>query len=304
MQKILALIVVLVWGVCFVVIKGTLEAAPPLFSAALRGLVAGLPLVLVAALTGRLNVPAHTRGWLTLLGLGNVTLGLGAMYISVGPAGSAIPSVLANAQALIVAPLAILFFGESLTWRKLAALSLGFIGVILIVAPGSVSLGTLKGSLFALLASAGIAGGTLILKHIGPRVDFLAITAWQYVLGALPLLVASLTGEGVQATTWTADFISGLLFLGLVGSAGSSLLWFFLVQKQDLIRLTSFTFLTPLFGLVFAEIFFRESLSAVNALGFVLTIAGVIGVQWYNEGGLFARRRVSAVKAVVGRRLT
>jgi drug/metabolite transporter (DMT)-like permease len=304
LQKILALVVVLVWGACFVVIKGTLEDAPPVFSAALRGLVAGLPLVMVSAIMGRLRVPADIWGWLILLGLGNVTLGLGAMYLSVGPAGAAIPSVLANTQALIVAPFAIIFFGESLTWRKLTALSLGFIGVILTVAPGSVSLGNLNGSLFALLASAGIASGTLVLKYIGDRVDFLAVTAWQYILGSLPLLLVALIAEDVGETIWTPPFISGLLFLGLVGSAGASLLWFFLVQKQELIKLTAFTFLTPVFGLLLAEIFFREPLSALNALGLLLTIAGVARLQWHKEGVPLIRRLSNDVTAVVERRFT
>ncbi len=303
LQTTLALVVVMIWGACFVVIKGTLEAAPPLFSAALRGLVAGLPLALVSAIMGRLRVPTDTWGWLILLGLSNVTLGLGAMYLSVGPAGAAIPSVLANTQTLIVAPFAIIFFGESLTWRKLVALSLGFIGVILTVAPGSVSLGTVNGSLFALLASAGVASGTLVLKYIGHRVDFVAVTAWQYILGSLPLLLAALIAEEIRETTWTPAFISGLLFLGLAGSAGASLLWFFLVQQQELIRLTAFTFLTPVFGLLLAEIFFRESLSAPNALGLLLTIAGVAGLQWHKEGGSLIRCRSNGVKNVVGRRL-
>ncbi|HEY3304198.1 MAG TPA: DMT family transporter [Candidatus Binatia bacterium] len=298
LQNILAVVVVMVWGVCFVVIKATLGNSPPLFSAAARGLVAGLPLVLVSALMGRLKVPADTWGWIILLALGNVTLGLGAMYISVGPAGSAIPSVLANVQALIVAPFAVLLFAETLNWKKLAALSFGFIGVILTVAPGSVSLGTLNGSLFALLASTGLAAGTLILKHIGRRVDFLAVTAWQYLLGSLPLLLAALMAEDVRETTWTPSFISGLLFSGLVGSAGSSLLWFFLVQRQELIRLTAFTFLTPLFGVLSAEIFFRESLSPLNGIGLLITIAGVAGLQWNNEGVSFLRSRSDDAKSM------
>lgn len=276
--------------------QGQPRSVSAVFAAGLRGLVAALPLVVVAAMTGRLRVPIDTWGWLIFLGLGNVTLGLGAMYISVGPTGSAIPSVLANAQALIVAPFAIVFFAESLNWKKLVALNLGFMGVILTVAPGSVSLGTLNGSFFALMASAGVASGTLILKHIGRRLDFLAVTAWQYILGSLPLLLTALLAEEIRETTWTPPFISGLLFSGLIGSAGSSLLWFFLVQRQELISLTAFTFLTPLFGLLLAEIFFRETLSPLNALGLILTIAGVAGLQWRKESVPLIRCRSNAVK--------
>ena len=273
------LVVVLVWAACFVVIKAGLGDAPPLFSAALRALVAGAPLGLVAARLGRLGPPRGAWGWLALLGLANTTLGLAGMYLSVGRAGAAIPAVLANTQALLVAPFATWFFGERLTRGTAAGLLLGFSGVSLTVAPGGAPLGTPGGGLLALLASAGIAGGSVIVKHIGPRVDFLTATAWQYLLGALPLLAWAVLTEEIGQTTWSLALLGGLLFLGLAGSAGASLVWFLLLQRDELISLTAYTFLTPVVGLLLAVLLFGESLRPLGALGVGLTIAGVAWVE-------------------------
>lgn len=296
LHTLLAVTVILVWAACFVVIKAGLENAPPLFSAALRGLVAVVPLLLASAILGRLRPPRDTWGWLVLLGLSGTALSLGTMYLSVGHAGAAIPSVLANTQALLVAPFAIRFFGETLTRGKLAALVVGLSGVVLTVVPGSVSFGSVEGALFALLASAGIASGTLILKRIGPRVNVLTATTWQYLIGSLPLLLVALFAEEVRGITWSPAFLAGLLFLGLVGSAGTSLVWFLLVQRGELIRLTSFTFLTPVLGLLLATLLFREPLGLINWLGLGLTITGVARLQWSSleapaeQGALFVSR--------------
>jgi uncharacterized membrane protein len=79
-DTVFALLVILVWAACFVLIKAGLREAPPVLSATLRALVAAVPLLLVATILGRLGAPRATWGWLVLLGLGNTTVGLAAMY--------------------------------------------------------------------------------------------------------------------------------------------------------------------------------------------------------------------------------
>lgn len=283
-QATLALVVVLAWAACFVVIKGSLEQAPPLFYAALRALVAGVPLLGIAAACRRFWPPRGTWAWLAALGLGNTFLGFAGMFLSVGEVGAAIPGVLANTQPLLVAPFACLFFGEELTGWKVIGLAVGLAGVTLTAAHGAMGLGRIEGALFALLAAAGVAGGSLIIKHIGFRVDFLTATAWQYVLGSLPLLAWALAAEDLRGITWRPGFVLGLLFLGLVGSAGASLLWYLLVTWGELIRLTACTFLTPVFALLLATLVFREGLRPIGILGISLTIAGVACVVWSGPG--------------------
>ena len=274
-----ALVVVLVWASCFVLIKGGLGDTPPIFAAALRALIAGLPLALVAAVLGRLRPPPGGWGWLLLLGLTNTTFGLAGMYLSVGRAGAAIPAVLANSQALLVAPFAPWLFGERVTPGTAAGLLMGLAGVSLTLAPQGAPVGTVDGGLLALLASAGIAGGSVIVKHIASRVDVLTATAWQYLLGSVPLLAWAVLGEDIRRATWTPSFLGSLLFLGLAGSAGASLLWYRLLQRGELLRVSAYTFLTPVFGLLLAILLFGESLTLAGTLGVALTIAGVAVVE-------------------------
>ena len=294
-QQLTALLLVLVWAACFVIIKAGLSEAPPLFTSALRSLVAAAPLVMVSVMLGRLAAPKDAWGWLVLLGLASTALALGSMYLAVRHAGAAIPSVLANTQALLVAPFAARFFGEPLTREKIVALLLGFGGVALTIVPGSRGLGSLEGAIFALLASAGIAVGTLVQRKIGGKADFVTATTWQYIIGTFPLLAAALLTEEIAGMPWSPAFVAGVLFLGLAGSAGASLVWFLLVQRTELVRLTSFTLLTPVFGLLLSTLLFREPVGPLNWIGLVLTIAGVAWLQLSADQTTAGREVVSQV---------
>src|SRR3972149_4529659 len=93
-----ALFVIFIWSGCFVVIKTTYRDSPPLVYAAMRALLGGLPLLMIATASQKLLPPARTWGWIVALGATNTTLGLSGMFLSVGVAGAAIPAVLTNSH--------------------------------------------------------------------------------------------------------------------------------------------------------------------------------------------------------------
>jgi len=70
-----------VWGACFVAIELGLRDAPVLWFAALRAVMAGLALLVVAGAQHR-PAPSGVRAWglITVLGLVNVTVGFAAMF--------------------------------------------------------------------------------------------------------------------------------------------------------------------------------------------------------------------------------
>lgn len=279
-QRAVALLVVLIWSACFVVIKASQADAPPLFYGALRALLGGLPLLAAAAFTGKLFPPSRSWGRIVALGLTNTTLGLGGMFLSVRAAGAAIPSVLANSQALLVAPFAAVLFDETLTRGRLVGLLLGVAGVALIIGGEGKGAGDATGAALGLMSAAGLAAGNLLIKHLGSYVNALTATAWQYMLGGVPLLGLSLIVEEAGHMAWTPAFVVGLLFLGLVGSAGASWLWYRLVREGELIPLTGLTLLTPAFALMLTLLIYREPVSVPDLLGLAGVLVGVTWVGW------------------------
>ena len=272
-----------IYAVCFAAIKAGLPFMPPLRFAGLRALLAGLALLgLMLALRQPLLPPRRSWPWIVALGLISTTLAFGAMFLSPGQTGAGIASVLGNTQPVIVPALAALFLGERMTRSKWIALALGMIGVALIASPalsGPDAYGV-SGPVLALAASGGLAIGSVIVKRIGSSIELLALTAWQLLIGSLPLLAVSLVVEHNAVVTWNSTFVGLLLFLALIGTAFANAVWYWLVRHDDVGRLTMFFFLVPVFGLGIAALAFGETIGMLESLGVAVTLAGIGAVAW------------------------
>lgn len=74
---------------------------------------------------------------------------------------------------------------------------------------------------------------------------------------------------------WTGGFVGLLLFLALAGTALSTWLWFWLLQRAEAVRLSLYLFLVPVFGLLIAVGGFGERLKLLQAGGVALILAAV-----------------------------
>lgn len=114
---------------------------------------------------------------------------------------------------------------------------------------------------------------------------------YQLVGGCLFLLpVAYFTGQTV--IHWTVLTLSILAFHVLIMSFFSLLLWFWLLRKYLANGLGVFSFLTPIFGMVFGVVFLNESIETNFILGTLLVIAGVFIVtlhQWIKRSLAFPK---------------
>jgi len=272
-----------IYAVCFIAIKAGLPFMPPLRFAGMRALIGGAVLLgLMAALRRPLLPPRRSWPGIVALGLTSTALGFGAMFLSPGRTGAGIASVLGNTQPVIVPALAALFLGERMTRSKWIALVLGMIGVALIAFPalGGSEASSVAGPLLALAASGGLAVGSVIVKRIASGIDLFALTAWQLVVGSLPLLAASAVVERDMPVVWSATFVSLLLFLALIGTALATAIWYWLIRRDDVGRLTLFFFLVPVFGLAIAALAFGEQVSLSAGIGVIVTLAGIGAVVW------------------------
>ena len=272
-----------IYASCYATIKAGLPFAPPLWFGGLRALVAGLAIFGLMVILRQQLFPAR-RAWplLLTLALTATTLAFGAMFLSPGRTGVGIASLLGNLQPLIVIVLAGIFLSEPLTRGKLAALALGLIGVALITAPaltGPDAFG-ISGATLALVASVSLAISMVMVKRMPAPPNLLILTAWQSILGSLPLLAVSALVERDAAVDWTLEFVGLLLFLALVGTSFTTAVWYWLLERGDLGRLTLFLFLVPVFGLGLGAFLFDETLGLLSVIGVVLTIVGIAVVAW------------------------
>lgn len=275
----LMVLVAFLWAICFPLIQVGLGAAPPLVFAAIRAALAGVLVLLLAVWLGR----PRPRGWanltlITAIGLSFTGLGFGGMFLGGGKISPGLATVLANIQPLIAAVLAVIFLSERLTPRIGTGLLLGFVGVVVMSLPtlsGPDHAAGMQAFLWISLGAVGTAVGNVLLKALAGRADVLMATGLQLLVGAVALTAAAQAlGEGWDIT-WTNRFVASLIGLAVFGTALMTGLWYYLLARAPLNRLNTFTFLTPVFGLLLGGLFFDERLGPVQIIGILVTLLGI-----------------------------
>jgi drug/metabolite transporter (DMT)-like permease len=265
-------------AMCFPALKAGLTFSPPLKFAALRTLIAGLALLAAAPLMRQsVWLPKRLATWVLPLGLVATTFTFGSMFLSPMFTSTAVASVLGNAQPLAIIVFAAIFLGESITRWKAYALVLGLTGVILITmrAAGGTGPEALLGATLAFGSSLSAAGASIMFKRLMPAKSFIALTGWQMVAGSLPLFGLSFLFERHLAIQWNLAFIGILLALALIGSALTTVLWVWLLQKYEAGSLSLYLFLTPVFAIVTTFVTFRERLDWIQLGGVAAILAGI-----------------------------
>jgi len=277
----------LIYALCFVAIKSGLQFAPPLLFAALRTSLGGLFLLVILRAQGISVRPSRSLWpWIGALALVATTFTYGAMFLSPGRTGAGIASILGNLQPLMVIVLATVFLSERLTRYTTAALILGMGGATLSAAPALVGPDGygLPGAVLALAASAGAAAGSVMIKRMGRpksmgrRGAVVTVSAWQLIVGSLPLFVLSALVERHTQVVWNGELVGLILLLAVLGTSLPTAIWYSLIQHHDVGRLSIFLFLVPVFGTAIAFLAFAEPLSLPAISGMILTISAVIAI--------------------------
>lgn len=273
------LLAMLLWAVCFPLITMGIEYAPHLTFAALRAVLAGASLVVIALALGR-QLPRGLRTWIMLMavGLGATTLGFFGMFHAAEFVAPGIATVIANTQPLLAAVLASMFLGERLGTLGKLGLGLGFIGIVLIATPrlmSSTSGSYAIGIAYIVLAAGGITVSNVLIKRIAGEVDGFMAMGFQLLLGAVPLTVIAWLGEQPNEVVWSGEFLFALVGLSLPGTALVYWLWFLILKRVPLNRANAFSFLIPILGLSMGILFYGESVGWLEMAGIVVVLAGI-----------------------------
>lgn len=279
-DALLVALITIIASSCFVAIRNVAEFSPPLRFAALRLALAAAALFPLLPLTRQPLLPLR-RYWpsLAMLALA-ATVGYAAMFASPALAGAGLASVLGNMQPLLVLAAGPWLLRERLTARTLLALTLGLTGILLVMLPllaGPDGLRFGRGALLALTSSAGLAIGTIVVKRLPRDAPILTLTAWQLLLGAAPLALASGFLEGGEATVWSTSFTVTLLYLAVAGTTFITVAWYHLLGRHEAGPLSLAFFLVPAFGLALAALFLGETAAPVQFAGVALIVASTLG---------------------------
>lgn len=280
------------WGTAMVAMKGVIPHTTPLFMGGLRLLPAGVLILIVAALMGR----PQPRGWLAwlwigLFGLIDGTLFQGFLAEGLVRTSAGLGSVMIDSQPLAVALLSLWLFQERIGLWGWLGLGLGVTGISLIGLPDEWIFGLLgtgadvaigdwhnffaRGEWLMLLAALSMAVGTVLIRFVTRYADPVTATGWHMILGGLPLWGVS---SMVESQQWQNLANSDWLALGyatVFGSAIAYALFFYFASRSSLTSLSSLTFLTPVFALLFGHLLLSEVLSTLQWVGVFLTLISI-----------------------------
>ena len=297
-----------------VCMKVVLPDTSPLFVASARLLPSGAALIAFAALRGRAQ-PSSPAAWaaVALFGLVDATLFQGCLAQGLQRTSAGLGSVIIDSQPLTVAVLAALLFGERVNSRAVCGLLLGVAGLLVLElsapsggaetaeaaaasalaalgAPGGAAPLSLwdRGEWWMLLAAQAMAVGTVMVRWVlSLGVDAVAATGWHLVLGGLPLLALSLHTEPelyarLGATGLPAADVAALAYASLLGGGVAYAAFFSAASSGSLVRLSSLTFLTPVFAASAGYLVLHETLTPQQLCGALVTLAG-IGLVTYKQ---------------------
>jgi drug/metabolite transporter (DMT)-like permease len=265
-------VLALVWGYTWVVIKIATQFASP-YAVAGGRIALGAALLFVAlAATGRSLRPTPL-GPTIVLGLLQTTGFTLFQTLAVSMAGAGKVSVLAYTMPFWVAILAWPFLGERITGLRWVALGVAAVGLAFVVAP--LPRGAIVADAFAIAAGLSWAASAVWAKRLRARhdVDLLALTAWQLLWGALPLVVVMLAVP--ERIDWTPTFIAAMAFITIVGASFAWFLWLFILSRLPAGVAGLASLATPVVGVTAAAIQLHEIPSRTELLGMTLIVAAL-----------------------------
>lgn len=266
----------LIYALCFTAIKSGLDFIPPLLFGGLRTLIGGAVLLLVVIILRQpLRPSKYEWKWIFWIGL-TTAVSYAGMFLSPGRTGAGIASIIGNMSPFFTVLLAALILHEKLSRAAKLALVLGVAGLFAISFPDLFGAGAygIAGVFLAIAASGGSAVSNILVKLMKNEHSIIRISAWQFIIGSVPLLVLSSIAEKGQAIIWNFTSLGILLFLGVIGTAFVTAVWYLLIQYHDVGKLSLFLFLIPAFGLAIAWLVFREPLNTSEMLGVGLIFIG------------------------------
>ncbi|GGC89454.1 DMT family transporter [Chelatococcus reniformis] len=267
----------LLWSFAFVAGKIGVTDCPPLILLAARFLLAGaLILGLSLARQGAWSMSLRDMGVYALLGVANNALYLGLGYVGLQTVSAGLGGLIVSTNPVLTAILAALLLGEPLTWRKVAGLALGVGGVAYIVAHRmSVGTDALGGILFTFASLAAIVAGTVLFKRLAPKGNLWVGNGIQNLSAGLAVAPFALALSSVGDIVPSARLLGAFTFLVVCGSIVAFLLWFHLLTVCGATAASSFHFLMPPLGMLFAWLVLDEQLVVEDLLGIVPVALGI-----------------------------
>ena len=273
-QVLCAVLVPMIWGLQFVVVKVALAEFPPLFLLGLRFAAIAMLLLPFVGMPRK----GELRPMLLIsLFMGGLNFSLAFTGLAHGAASSA------GVAIQLTTPFAVLFawplLGERLSLRMVMGMTTAFVGVALTIAGPST--GAILPTLLVAGSALSLAIGSVLVKRDGPF-EPMKLLAWMSLFTVPQVLLMSAFVEHGQISSLHTATVHGwlaLLYTIVLGGITAFGLWFWLIASCSMSRVAPYALLQTVFAVVSGILFLNEPLTTPLLAGMLTCIAGVAITQ-------------------------
>jgi drug/metabolite transporter (DMT)-like permease len=274
------LLLTLIWGSTWAVIRVGQEGIPPLTGVALRF---GIASVLLLALVRRFGVRFTWSGRELGLWAMNGLFAFSASYTIVYWAEQHIPSglaaVLFATYPLMVAVLAHFALpGERLGWRASAGILVGLGGVAIIFSDDLQVLGGAHArevALVMLISPLVSAVATVAIKRWGQGIHPLSLTAVPMLLTAVLVGILAVVFERDVPLVFDLRSVGALVYLAVLGSAVTFTTYYWMLANAPATRVALIAYTIPIVAVAVGALLFDEPIRPLVLVGGALVLGGV-----------------------------
>ncbi len=276
--KLAYLVLIAIWGTTPLAIKWSTEGSGYLFGIAGRMLL-GLVVAGVILVAIRAPMPWHRRATQTYLagGLG-IYFAMGSVYWGAQFIPSGWVSVVFGLSPILTGAMAAMVLGEdALSRYKVIGIMLGIVGLVVIFGHGA-TLGTtfLFGAAAVFAGTAFHAMSAVAIKRINAEIGGFASTAGSLAFAA-PLLLLTWwwVDGGIPAIVPLRAALS-IVYLGIIASAIGFTLYYYVLRRMDVSRLSLIALITPVIALLLGRLFNNEAVSSGIMIGAGCILTGLL----------------------------
>jgi drug/metabolite transporter (DMT)-like permease len=149
-------------------------------------------------------------------------------------------------------------------------------GLLLIIEPWDMH-ASLFSKFLGLMAALCWASGTILIKRLRSTtpVDLLTLTAWQMLLGTIPLVLLSLIVPE-PPTHWTISYAGILGFMSVASTAMCWWLWIYILDRVPAWEASLSVLGTPVVAILSSRLTFGEEFKTTEVAGILLIGGGLI----------------------------
>ena len=255
--------------------------------AGIRFALAGVLAILIYSIGRKKLLYPKRQNWGRILKIAAVQTVIQYLFFYIGLANtSGVKGTIFSGSNVFFAILiaALFYHQERLTWRKVIGCLLGFLGIIAVNLNGLDLNMNFTGDAFVLFSAVSYAFSSVLIKRYSEYEDPVIISGYQFFIGGLTMTVIGIVCGGRVHISDGAG-LGVLIYLAFLSAIAYSL-WGVLLQYNPVSRITVFSFMIPVFGVLLSTLLLsEESLVAPMQLAvtLVLVCAGILNLNLGTE---------------------